>query len=69
MGVAIKIFDGQSNLVQTLNALTAQTTATGKIIAWDGRNVYGDFVVNGVYFYVIEAGTKERQIGKIAVLR
>jgi uncharacterized repeat protein (TIGR02543 family) len=68
-GTVIKIFDGHGNLVKNLSAFDAQPAAAGKIIAWDGRNAYGDFVVNGVYFYVIESETNERQVGKIAVLR
>jgi hypothetical protein len=38
-------------------------------IPWDGRNERGEFVANGVYFYVIESSSGETAIGKVAVLR
>jgi hypothetical protein len=68
-GVTIKILDSGGDLVTALDGSAAQASGTSQIIAWDGRNARGDFVANGIYFYVIESGARERLMGKIAVLR
>ncbi len=36
---------------------------------WDGKNEYGDFVANGVYFIIVENQAGEKQIIKVAILR
>ena len=37
--------------------------------SWDGRNGRGDLVANGVYYFLIETSTRQRAVGKIALLR
>ncbi|MBC8382990.1 MAG: PKD domain-containing protein [Candidatus Cloacimonetes bacterium] len=36
---------------------------------WDGKNEYGDFVANGVYFIIVENQAGEKKIIKVAILR
>jgi PKD repeat protein len=36
---------------------------------WDGKNEYGDYVANGVYFIIVENQADEKKIIKVAILR
>ncbi|MBN2566097.1 MAG: choice-of-anchor J domain-containing protein [Candidatus Eisenbacteria bacterium] len=67
--VTIKIYDVSGSLVRTL--LEDEPVGGGLQLAeeWDGKNEAGDIVANGVYFYVVESGSGDRGVGKIAVLR
>jgi len=38
-------------------------------LLWDGKNDYGDFVANGVYFIIVENQAGEKKIIKVAILR
>lgn len=38
-------------------------------IPWDGKNEYGDYVANGVYFIIVENNAGEKKIIKVAILR
>ena len=38
-------------------------------IKWDGKNEYGDYVANGVYFIIVENQAGEKKIIKVAILR
>lgn len=38
-------------------------------IIWDGRNNSERLVANGTYFYILQAGSDKRKIGKISVIK
>jgi hypothetical protein len=66
--VTIEIFDLEGRLVAVLTE--EKPKAVGEHIedVWDGANLRGEYVANGVYFCRIKAGKEERFI-KIAVTR
>ena len=57
--VILTIYDVNGNLIRTLN-VGDQTAAVyesrSKAIYWDGRNLVGEQVASGVYFYHLSAG-------------
>ncbi len=66
--ITLKLYDGAGDLVTTL--LNNRFQTAGMIeIPWNGLNDQGDMVANGVYFYVIEPESGDKEIGKIAVLK
>jgi len=67
--ITIKIYDVAGNLVTTLLENVSQTAGEEQYIEWDGKNVKGDIVANGVYFYVIESSSGEKGVGKIAIIK
>jgi len=66
---AIKILDGRGEVVREFERVVAPLANAAHLIQWDGRNSRGDWVVHGVYFYIIEAAENPRLIGKIGVVR
>lgn len=64
--VTLKIYDLLGRAVQTL--VDAPQAAGAHRIQWDGRNTAGERVVNGVYFYQLEAGSF-RQVRKLVYVR
>lgn len=67
--VSITIYDTGNVKVRELARAVPMSGDVEQSIEWDGRDKRGEFVANGVYFYVIESSTGEKAIGKIAVLR
>jgi flagellar hook assembly protein FlgD len=52
--VTLKIFDMTGRVVVTL---VNETKAAGyNSVKWNGKDAQGKFVVNGIYFYRIQAG-------------
>jgi hypothetical protein len=66
--VSIRIYDIANTLVKEIIG-NRQYDAGIWEIPWDGKNDRGDIVANGVYFYVVESGSGERAVNKIAVLK
>ncbi len=64
--VTIKIFDVNSNIVTTLVKKQGKRQGEHTEDFWDGKNRYGDYVANGVYFCSIQAENEQKVI-KIAV--
>jgi hypothetical protein len=48
--------------------LVRALTESGGEILWDGRNLYGNMVSTGTYFYVIKSGETVLLKGKLLVL-
>lgn len=71
VNVTIKIYDTGGKLVRTVaDLLTVRPGANGIAeVSWDGKNGNGEYVANGVYFFVAEKGNGGQSVGKIAVLR
>lgn len=71
--VTIRIYDFGMNLVRTLiqNAQRSGIVDTRlqQTQIWDGKDEFGNYVSNGVYFYVIEIGNDTPVYGKIIVMR
>ncbi|MBI4428832.1 MAG: type IX secretion system sortase PorU [Ignavibacteriales bacterium] len=70
--VEVKIYTIVGRLIQTVNSYSLADRFAQ--IPWDGRDVDGNELANGVYFYKVIAKTLDRQksvevIGKLAVLR
>jgi hypothetical protein len=67
--VTIKIYDFAMNLVTTL--VDSQNRAGGEEYdePWDGKNEKGDVVVNGVYFFRVEAPGGQTEWGKLVILK
>jgi len=59
----LRIYDSAGELVKE-----AQDVSSISLL-WDGRNEYGDYVANGVYFIIVENQAGEKQIVKVAILR
>ena len=69
--ISVKIYDSSGGLVIILEEdipRTASDQPYGPLV-WDGRNGNGDIVANNVYFCVLEIGTEQQIVRKIAVLR
>ncbi len=66
--VTVKIYDVSNTLARTLDG-GGFSPGTSYEMSWDGRKGDGQFVANGVYFYVIASEGAERGVGKLAVLR
>ncbi len=78
--VTIRIFDFGMNLVKTViqNADRGDvihsvdgfnnSSTSGVIDYWDGRDEFGNVVPNGVYFYRVDVGSEDPVFGKIMVL-
>ena len=59
----LRIYDIAGELVK-------ESDDVGNIsMRWDGKNEYGDFVANGVYFIIVENQAGEKKIIKVAILR
>ena len=57
--VSVTIYDVNGELVRTIDVghQTAAKYATrSKAIYWDGRNLFGEQVASGIYFYSLSAG-------------
>lgn len=66
--VSVRIFDFNMNLVRTL-IQNAQRGGQDQIEYWDGKDDDNKYVANGVYFYRIDIGDKEKLFGKILVIK
>jgi len=66
---SVKILDGRGEVVREFANIAVALANSAQVIQWDGRNGRGDWVANGVYFYVIEAPENARFVGKIGVAR
>ncbi len=66
---SVKILDGRGELVREFVNIAVTVANSAQTVQWDGRNGRGDWVANGVYFYVIEAPANARFVGKIGVAR
>ena len=68
--VSIRIFDLLGNLVYELEIAAGQEGATDgpQEVEWDGRNMKGEVVRNGVYVCVLSAGSNSAKF-KIAVAK
>jgi len=64
--VSLKIYDGQSRLVQTL--IDAPFAAGRHIVEWNGRNQQNEAAASGVYFYILQSGSF-REMKKMILLR
>ncbi len=67
--VSLKIYDSSGGLVRVLEDDVVRAASIEHRVFWDGRNGEGDIVSNNVYFCVLELGTDQRIVRKIAVLR
>lgn len=67
--VSIHIFDFGMNLVKTVIQKTIRSGDTEHDEIWDGKDEFGNFVSNGVYFYRIILPNHEPIWGKILVIR
>ncbi len=71
--VTIRIYDFGMNLVKTIiqNAPRYGTidTRIQQTEFWDGKDEFGNYVSNGVYFYSVQIGNKKSVWGKILVIR
>lgn len=71
--ITIRIFDFGMNLVKTIiqnaprSGLVDQRIQQTEI--WNGKDEFGNFVSNGVYFYSVQIGNSEPVWGKILVIR
>ena len=57
--VTLTIYDQRGSVVRRLNVghqIAAVYESRSKAIYWDGRNVVGDQVASGIYFYTLTAG-------------
>ena len=61
----LRIYDIAGELVKEREGLGSITPP----ILWDGKNEFGDFVANGVYFIIVENQAGEKKIIKVAILR
>jgi len=66
--VTIKIYDVESNLVNTVIKNEPKLAGVYYTQDWDGQNSKGKQVANGVYFFVIKTDRGEEKWLKIAVL-
>jgi hypothetical protein len=66
--VTIRILDFGMNLVSTL-IQNSDKTSGEQFEFWNGKDDYGNFVSNGVYFYRIDIGSNEPIFGKIMVIK
>ncbi len=71
--VTIRIYDFGMNLVKTLIQNAPRSGLIDERIQqtqiWDGKDEFGNYVANGVYFFAIEIGNNEPVFGKIIVMR
>jgi hypothetical protein len=67
--VTITIYDLGQKVVRKLLDEAERPAGTELSESWDGRNGRGDLVANGVYYFLIETSTRQRAVGKIALLR
>jgi hypothetical protein len=65
--VTIKIFTIAGRLVKELSPGVSRYGAN--YVEWDGRDIKGRKVSNGIYYYAIKAGDREPYYGKMAVIR
>ena len=61
----LRIYDIAGELVKERDDVGSITPP----ILWDGKNEYGDYVANGVYFIIVENQADEKKIIKVAILR
>ena len=66
--VTIKIYDFAMNLVTTVLDNKYEEGDQEHDTSWDGKNDKGDFVVNGVYFFKLEA-KGQTEWGKVVVIK
>jgi hypothetical protein len=64
--VALKIFDGQGRLVQTL--VDAPFAAGRHAVEWNGLNQQNEVAASGIYFYILRSGSF-RETKKMIVIR
>jgi hypothetical protein len=62
--IQIKVFTVAGRLIQTIDA-GSFPVGYNKIF-WDGRDVSGDFLANGVYLYKISAITEGETVGRVS---
>jgi len=70
--VEVKIYTIAGRLIQTINSYSLVERFAQ--VPWDGRDVDGSDLANGIYFYKVIAKTQDRLksvevLGKLAVLR
>jgi len=61
----LRIYDIAGELVEE----RADVGSITPPILWDGKNEFGDYVANGVYFIIVENQADEKKIIKLAILR
>jgi Mg-chelatase subunit ChlD len=66
--VKIKIYDISNSLVKEIKSSLQYDEGVWEL-EWDGRNEGGELVGNGIYFYVVESSSGERNVNKVAVLK
>lgn len=59
-GGKVSIYTVSGELVQQVQELEG-------LAQWDGKNRFGSFVSNGIYFYIVQSGDKVLQTGKFLV--
>ncbi|MCX8057179.1 MAG: hypothetical protein N3F03_06180 [Ignavibacteria bacterium] len=71
--VTIRIFDFGMNLVKTIIQNALRSGAVDQRIQqtefWNGKDEFGNYVSNGVYFYSVQINDEEPVWGKILVIR
>lgn len=71
--ITIRIFDFGMNLIKTIIQNAPRSGAVDQRIQqtefWNGKDEFGKFVSNGVYFYSVQIGNNEPIWGKILVIR
>ncbi len=76
--VSIRIFTASGRLVREIGPVSANAgynypEATSRELVWNGRDLYGDSVANGVYLYRITAtgasGQSDEKLGKLIRIR
>ncbi|MFN4112166.1 MAG: hypothetical protein ACK4G1_07795, partial [Ignavibacteria bacterium] len=71
--ITIRIFDFGMNLVKTIIQNAPRSGFADQRIQqtefWNGKDEFGNFVSNGVYFYSVQIGNSEPVWGKILVIR
>ncbi|MBN2029864.1 hypothetical protein JW824_06415 [bacterium] len=67
--VSLKVYDSSGRLVRILEEDVVRDAGVWYSVFWDGKNGNGDIVANNVYFCILEIGTDQKIVRKIAVLR
>jgi len=71
--ITIRMFDVGMNLVKTIIQNAPRSGVVDQRIQqtefWNGKDEFGNFVSNGVYFYSVQIGNSEPIWGKILVIR
>jgi ligand-binding sensor domain-containing protein len=66
--ISIRVYDFAMDLVTTVTDGKFRPGPGNYSEVWNGRNDYGDYVANGVYFYCVEIGDDGTYWGKVMVI-